>query len=327
MIYMDENKRPKLISTKTYLLILLIMLLLAASLSIPSIFKTLIKPAAKFTGTPSIIETNGTDHTLKLIGIDPGNYKYYVRCEDKAGNINQEDYEAVFELTETAVIIPTQTTDAQTSGGKGSSGKAISYSVGKSLENNQLSFTDIPISTGIKEIIIEPKNHVDKPNLRIVKLETLPEYVTKPSGAIIIYSYLIIESSLEIKKAVVDIDLPETWLKENYIGKVVLLRYSNDEWQTFTTAKTELGLYRTEILGFSVFAVAGEITPQSVTKQLTTEPTTQPIQPSSESTEESKEATKKPEQATPSPTSLPILVVIVAIIGSIIIYFIKFKRP
>ncbi len=309
--------REKIVPNKTYLVILLLVILIAVVLSLPDIYKSVIQPAAKFTGTPGIVETtNGTDHTLRLLNVQPGTYDYYLKCEDTNGNKNQDDFAAKFVVAENKVI-------SQSSSGGGSSG--VTYSGGTSISSgttSQYSFTDISKELGIKEIIIDADS---KPKVNIALLNTLPEYVKPIPGNRIVYSEFVIESTVKPKKTKIDIQIPSDWIKNNYIGKIYLLRYSNDNKEWLEYLATDInGVYRVETPGFSVFAIAGEVTQQSVIQ-----PTIETETPIVKNTTEQKKDVIKSEVSSPQATNPYILyILIAAIVGVVlaVVYYIKFVR-
>ena len=320
---MKKQIKDKKVSMKTYSLILLMMIIIVIVLSIPIILRSIIQPAGKFTGIPSVIETNGTDHSLRLINVVPGDYKYYIRCEDRNSNINSEDFIASFKISESSI-------QSSTSSGSGSnSGEIIKPLQSLSSNINDVIFKNFPSETGIKEIIIEPEKQTDNSSVNLIRLKNLPEYVKELPNNKIVYSYLIIESSLTPKNAKINFQLSSEWINKNYIDKekISLFRFisTSKEWVELKANKISedknIVLYTANTPGFSVFAITGEITPQSISNPIEENPAVNAINETNKETE-----SKKPEEARPAQTDfvMPIIVIIITI-ASIAIYLVKFK--
>jgi len=98
-------------------------------------------------------------------------------------------------------------------------------------------------------------------------VDVVIEELQKPAGAaeppMLVRTYLDIETSENVKSAVIQFRVPKDWIEQNRVDEnsVTLLRL-NGEWQELPTTLVRVSdlylYYETTSPGFSVFAVAGQ---------------------------------------------------------------------
>jgi PGF-pre-PGF domain-containing protein len=123
------------------------------------------------------------------------------------------------------------------------------------------------VDTGLDSIEFTAVNSLTDFYVMVERLAGPPEEVTsEPTQTV--YTYINIQISAnenDVSAIKIKFKVEKTWLDEQGIDKsnVVLLRYTNDEWQELTTTVTTEDetyvYYEAASPGFSVFAIAGNV--------------------------------------------------------------------
>lgn len=133
----------------------------------------------------------------------------------------------------------------------------------------------VPDNLPVKEILIAAKNKLTNIQVTVTKLDSKPSTVSDISVGKI-YQYFNIDkvnfSNTDLNSVIITIQVTKKWMTDNNIdeNKVVLYRYNN-AWEKLATTKASQDstnvYYEGASEGFSVFAIAGEVTAASPGQQ------------------------------------------------------------
>lgn len=204
--------------------------------------------------TDSMSLSSGLTYTKAISDLSNGDYDYYVRCNDSLGNLMSSSEHINFSVS-------------ISSGGGGGGGGGSSVSSDANTHKwgviNQGSSASMSLSGSyvITELSFTAEEKMSNVEISINPSDDNPAIIDPPGD---VYKYFDI-SAINLKStssAKIRFTVKKTWLMQNKISDVVLMRYKNGQWDALNTKKVSDSVlynnYESSTPGFSYFAIVSK---------------------------------------------------------------------